>query len=75
MSEPDSTAGNLYLIEAYAAPHNGRTRRRYAHGRDERDAAASFHVRHPTWLIRDMWRFVPPHAYADPQRDDQEGAG
>lgn len=56
---------NQYLIEAYAAPHDGRTRRHYRMGTSAMDAVVSFHQEFPDRVVRNVWEFVPPTYYIE----------
>lgn len=57
---------NQYLIEAYASPHDGRTRRHYQLGESADQAVNAFHQEFPDRVVRNVWEFVPPGYYATP---------
>lgn len=56
---------NQYLIEAYASPHDGRTRRHYLLATTVEEAAGLFHQQHPDRVIRNIWKHIPPSYYSE----------
>lgn len=61
---------NLYMLDVYAAPHDGRTRTRYATAPNPATAVLNYHNKHPDHLVRTVWEFVPPTDWTHPSTVD-----
>jgi hypothetical protein len=54
-----------YLVEAFGAPHDGRTRRHYVMASSPTEAVRQFQEMFPQRVVRNLWELVPITAYAD----------
>lgn len=54
-----------YLVEAFTAPHDGRTRRHYVMAPTPAEAVRRFQQMFPQRVVRNLWEFVPVTAYVD----------
>jgi hypothetical protein len=65
---------NQYLIEAYASPHDGKTRRHYVMATTANESVVKFADEFPDRVVRSVWKHVRPTFYNEPNPETLERA-